>query len=216
MTVTADGDLELLPESPMQMLSEAMRQMQEDICRTMMIGAEYLQPDVPHQQTEQIGRINAEEDIETYRRLMERIIGRDVISQRDPQPDVTTEASDKSIALLKEWLSPAQLAQYERDGTFNVVGGETGKRYRIHKPAPYNISELDDKGGVVAHICVEPKRTWYRDGLSPQLADGDVMLSQKIWLEKDETDTLAIANMRDATMSGVFDGVFRHITNLYT
>jgi hypothetical protein len=34
-------------------------------------------------------------------------------------------AEEKGLAQLKQWLSPAQLAQYEKYGYFEVTGGET-------------------------------------------------------------------------------------------
>ncbi len=111
--------------------------------------------------------------------------------QRDIERLITSvysgrkEANDRSIALLKEWLSPAQREQYEQHGYFDVIGGDTGGRYRIHQPAPYNIFALADDGTVLDRICVVPQNVD---------AGGDVMLAQKIWLEKDEAVTLSIAN----------------------
>ena len=104
-----------------------------------------------------------------------------------PTPE-QNEAREKSIALLKEWLTPAQREQYDRHGDFVVVGGDTGRRYRISKPGTYSIAVLAGED-VVDRICVVP------EGIT---ADGDIMLAQKIWLEKDEKATLAIAN----SMSG--------------
>ena len=43
-------------------------------------------------------------------------------------------AEEKGVALLKQWLSAAQLAQYEKYGYFEVMGGDSGKRYRIRPP----------------------------------------------------------------------------------
>jgi len=40
-------------------------------------------------------------------------------------------AEKRGLVLLKQWLSPAQLAQYENHGYFELTGGESGKRYRI-------------------------------------------------------------------------------------
>src|SRR5262249_39210913 len=45
------------------------------------------------------------------------------------------EAEQKARALLRRWLSPAQLEQYEKKGHFEVVGSDSGKRYRIHRYA---------------------------------------------------------------------------------
>ena len=42
-----------------------------------------------------------------------------------------TQAEIRGINLLKEWLSPEQLAQYQSYGYFDVIGRQSGKRYRI-------------------------------------------------------------------------------------
>jgi hypothetical protein len=110
-------------------------------------------------------------------------------------------ARDKSIALLKEWLTPVQRNQYDRENSFDVIGGDTGKRYRIMPLAPYNIVELDADDHEVARWCTVPKGTQ---------AAGDVLLAQKIGLEKRETETLRIANRRGdgpADIAGIV-GIF--------
>jgi hypothetical protein len=42
----------------------------------------------------------------------------------------------RSLRLLREWLSPAQREQFARRGYFEVVGSDSGKRYRIHRSRP--------------------------------------------------------------------------------
>ena len=49
--------------------------------------------------------------------------------------------------LLRSWLSREQRGQYDRQGSFEVVGSNTGKRYRICKGDIFNVQELDDHGG---------------------------------------------------------------------
>jgi hypothetical protein len=95
------------------------------------------------------------------------------------------EADQKAQALLRRWLSPAQLEQYEKMGHFEVVGSDSGKRYRIRRYAQMNIEELDEGGARVAVWCFLPEGA---------LALGDIMLAQKIALETDERAALAIAN----------------------
>jgi hypothetical protein len=51
------------------------------------------------------------------------------------------EAHDRGIRLLIKNLSPAQRAQYDAFGYFEVTGGETGKRYRITKAYQMNVLE---------------------------------------------------------------------------
>jgi hypothetical protein len=90
----------------------------------------------------------------------------------------------RGIKLLKEWLSPEQLAQYEAKGFFDVTGCDSGNRYRIHYGAAMNVVEIDNFGDAGAGWCFVPKAS---------LVAGDVMLAQKIALEADERRALAVA-----------------------
>jgi hypothetical protein len=95
------------------------------------------------------------------------------------------KAAEKAEALLMEWLSPAQLAQFESNGYFDVTGSHSGKRYRIRRKEHRNIDELDGSGARVAVWCFGP------EGYLPV---GDIMLTQKITLETNEQAALVIAN----------------------
>lgn len=95
------------------------------------------------------------------------------------------KAQARALELLKGHLTPAQLAQYEAHQHFEVIGGDTGKRYRIRHGRQMNIDELDDAGKKVCGWCFLPQG---------QLPAGDVMLAQKISLECDETAALKVAN----------------------
>ena len=86
--------------------------------------------------------------------------------------------------LLREWLSPEQLAQYDEHSYFEVTGCHTGKRYRINHGVGVNICELDDAGRPRTGWCFVP---------NDNLVAGDVMLAQKIALETDERGALAVA-----------------------
>jgi hypothetical protein len=97
------------------------------------------------------------------------------------------EAEQRADTLLRRWLSPAQLVQYKRTGRFEVVGSDTGKRYRIHRYAQMNIEELDERGAYVATLCFAPEGN---------LPVDDIMLAQKIALETDERAVLGIARPR--------------------
>lgn len=86
-------------------------------------------------------------------------------------------------ALLKAWLSPEQLEQYAKDGTFVVIGSDTGKRYTIsNKARSYNVTAED------AAYCFGPQ----------DVPLADVILAQKIALETMEGEALKVANRRDA------------------
>jgi hypothetical protein len=91
----------------------------------------------------------------------------------------------RGLNLLREWLSPEQLAQFSAEGHFDVIGCNTGKKYRIHHGSSANIDELDDRGRPQVCYCVVTDL--------PVVA-GDVMLAQKIALETSELATLAVAN----------------------
>jgi hypothetical protein len=95
----------------------------------------------------------------------------------------TTEA--RATTLLREWLSPQQRAQFDAEGYFDVVGCDSGKRYRIHHGTSMNVHEMDDAGHPKSGWCFVPNR---------RLAAGDVMLAQKIALETCENSALAVAN----------------------
>jgi hypothetical protein len=87
--------------------------------------------------------------------------------------------------LLKEWLSPEQLALFESRGYFEVKGSHSGRRYRIRCAPQLNIDQLDAKGAPVAVWCFVP---------AGRLPVGDIMLAQKIALETNERGALAVAN----------------------
>jgi hypothetical protein len=91
----------------------------------------------------------------------------------------------RGLKLLKDWLSPEQLAQYDANGFFDVIGCDSGKRYRIHHGAAMNVVEIDDADHARAGWCFIPRAC---------LVAGDIMLAQKIALETDERGVLAVAN----------------------
>lgn len=101
---------------------------------------------------------------------------------------IMQEAHERSIELLKEWLTPAQRKQFGQHNYFDVIGSETKTRYRIRGGnGPYNVAELK-KGHPVVCLCFVPLVD-YRT-----LALGDTLLAQKIMLEHDEPEALRIAN----------------------
>lgn len=95
------------------------------------------------------------------------------------------ESEARGLALLKEWLSPAQRAEYEKLKHFEVRGGDTGTRYRIRHGTQMNIEQLDNDGRRVCGWCFLPEGG---------LVAGDVMLAQKIALETNEKAALKVAN----------------------
>jgi hypothetical protein len=105
-----------------------------------------------------------------------------------PQP-TSRQAQQKALNLLRQWLSPEQAAQYNSSEHFDIIGSDTGARYRIRHGQMMNIDQLDSAGNRVCQWCFAPEG---------ELAAGDCMLAQKIALETFETEALAIANRRNS------------------
>jgi hypothetical protein len=99
------------------------------------------------------------------------------------------EAEQRGRDLLERWLSPAQLEQYRAHRYFDVIGGDSGRRYRVRQGRQMNIDELDDNGRPAAVWCFLP--------VGP-LPTGDILLAQKIALENEEQIALAIAHKNPA------------------
>jgi hypothetical protein len=95
------------------------------------------------------------------------------------------QSERRALEFLKAHLSREQLKQFDREGTFDVVGGETGKVYRIGRGKQMNVHILGKRGEWIASLCFMPK------GYLPM---GDLLLAQKIALELYEDDVLRVAN----------------------
>jgi hypothetical protein len=99
------------------------------------------------------------------------------------------EAEERSQHLLRSWLSPEQVAQYDILGHFTVVGSDSGKRYRILRGRAFNIQELNADDTEDCTCCFT----------SEGVPTGDVNLAQKIALENFENQALRIANQSSAS-----------------
>jgi hypothetical protein len=91
---------------------------------------------------------------------------------------------ERGLRLLRSWLSPAQRAQFDSEGQFDVIGSDSGRRYRISYGTSANVHEVDEAGRLGTGWCFVPE-----GGLSV----GDVMLAQKIALETSEMSAMSIA-----------------------
>ncbi|MBR0934156.1 hypothetical protein JQ586_12335 [Bradyrhizobium jicamae] len=91
----------------------------------------------------------------------------------------------RGLRLLRAWLSAEQRSQFDSDRCFEVTGCDTGRRYRIHYGVATNVHQLDANGVPILGWCFAPQG---------HLVPADVMLAQKIALENDEREALAIAN----------------------
>jgi hypothetical protein len=96
----------------------------------------------------------------------------------------TSEA--RGLRLMRDWLSPDQREQFDDSGYFEVVGCDSGKRYRIYYGiVPPNVYEIDYAGRLKIGLCFMPLG---------RLPAGDVILAQKVALETDEHSALKVAN----------------------
>jgi hypothetical protein len=92
---------------------------------------------------------------------------------------------ERGVNLLREWLSPEQRAQFDAKRYFDVIGCDSGKRYRIHYGETTNVNEIGDDGLPSVGWCFMPEGS---------LVAGDAMLAQKIALETCEYGALKVAN----------------------
>jgi hypothetical protein len=122
----------------------------------------------------------------SFRRTLAEVCSRISALRERFNPRLWEDDSEaRGLKLLREWLSPGQLAQFDADGYFDVIGCDSGKKYRIHYASSMNVEELDKFG--------QP-RVCYCFVTDAPLAPGDVVLAQKIALETGEYAALAIAN----------------------
>jgi hypothetical protein len=95
------------------------------------------------------------------------------------------QAEERGFALLQAWLGAKQAEQWASERAFEVLGCDTGTRYRITCGTAMNVHQLDQAGQRVARWCFVPKG---------DLVTGDILLAQKIALETMESQTLELAN----------------------
>lgn len=94
-------------------------------------------------------------------------------------------AHARALDLLREHMTPAQRAQFDTLGHFDVVGSSSGRHYRIRIGNLSNVDELGPDGRYVRSWCFAP---------AGRLPVGDVLLAQKLGLEGYEPEVLKVAN----------------------
>jgi hypothetical protein len=70
----------------------------------------------------------------------------------------------RGVTLLREWLSPMQRAQFDVSKSFDVVGCDSGRRYRIFYGKVTNVHEIDDAEKRVTGLVFCPIGTSSRRG----------------------------------------------------
>ena len=71
---------------------------------------------------------------------------RNVLTLRERYRAMMDAREARGITLLREWLSPMQRAQFDATKYFEVVGCDTGRRYRIHYGTVTNVHQIDASG----------------------------------------------------------------------
>ena len=90
----------------------------------------------------------------------------------------SSEAPRRGMELLKANLTPDQLHDFLTYRRFDVVGGVTGRTYRIRFGGTMNVKELHPDSSCVRRPCFLPEG---------QLVNSDIVLAQKVALEVFET-----------------------------
>jgi hypothetical protein len=91
----------------------------------------------------------------------------------------------RGTRLLLANLTAAQRRQHDQFRYFDVIGGSSGRRYRIRHGDAMNVDVLDEYGRRLYRLCFFPRG---------RLATGDVMLAQKLALEAFEAEAVAVAH----------------------
>ena len=89
------------------------------------------------------------------------------------------EAKRRAEDLLRVCLSAKQREDLDNKNCFYiVVDGKNGKkeRYRIDRGSHGNVKQVDDRGSIIRSFCIQPAG----------VPEGDVLLTQKLWLEASE------------------------------
>lgn len=108
--------------------------------------------------------------------------------QEEEQRKQRKEAAEKAAEeLLMSHMTPEQREMYQKMKRFHVISA-TGKRFEVDATRRmHNVFQLDEQGKRVVEHCI------YQTGDTPQ---GDNLLAQKLLLEHDEAQFVAIANQR--------------------
>ena len=121
--------------------------------------------------------------------LLRELLGLDIEPEPTPQAygrrHIDLVAMSCAWDLLKRNLTLEQADQLHRKRAFEVIGGVTGRRYRIRHTTCFNVDLLNEQGRRVVSFCFQPRG---------DLPLGDIMLAQKNALELFELEALKIAN----------------------
>jgi hypothetical protein len=63
------------------------------------------------------------------------------VTTAEPKP-LSLQVEEKAVTLFRSWLSFDQARQYDSQKHFDVIGSDTGTRYRIRYGVMMNIDQL--------------------------------------------------------------------------
>lgn len=92
----------------------------------------------------------------------------------------------KAMSLFLRTLSPQQRDEWTAHRYFHCIGGYSGLRYRIRPFGIANVDAYDREGKITHRLCCHPQG----------VPDGDVLLTQKLYLESHLTEALFVATAR--------------------
>ena len=95
----------------------------------------------------------------------------DALRQLYRQSLAENKSEAPGLRLLRHWLSPSQRAQFDDLGYFEVVGCDSGRRYRIYCGSAMNVYEMDHAGCLYVGRCFMPVGN---------LVAGDVMHNRRV------------------------------------
>lgn len=95
-------------------------------------------------------------------------------------------ADKRAERLLLMMLSKEQRESYEKKRYFDVIAGQSKRRYRLHHGSHGNVKLMDGEREVISY-CAQPDN----------VPLGDSMLAQKLQIECDESAFLKVANGTD-------------------
>ena len=81
---------------------------------------------------------------------------RNILTLRERYRAMMDAREARGITLLREWLSPMQRAQFDASKYFDVVGCDSGRRYRIHYGRVTNVHQIDEAGQPVTGLVFCP------------------------------------------------------------
>jgi hypothetical protein len=97
------------------------------------------------------------------------------------------DSEARGLKLLREWLSPEQLAQFNANGYFDVIGSDTGKQYRIHYGSSMNSSLPVSHLGWIETLplkILDEKRLFVHAGIRPGISTANQSANDLLWIRE--------------------------------